>query len=217
MKEYIIYPIMTPATLNLPSTLDKPAVVRSVPARQPLPTATIDPTKTLLKLGMDVHLDFSMVVRQTGHGALTTPRKFTRTELVAQVSKWSAEGYQVFCVQESCGFGFTLHRELVAAGAQSFMITPIALNGVRKIAKLDARALYRNSGMVAGGYTLTTYTSMGQPQLRRNLDGTTNQWRYTLDGRVQQEILPNGSRWGFVYDDANRRVNKYFTNAAEAH
>jgi transposase len=44
-------------------------------------------------------------------------------------------------VQESCGFGFVLHRELVAAGAQSFLITPIALNGQRKTDKLDARAL----------------------------------------------------------------------------
>jgi transposase len=140
-REYILTPITTPATLNLDVPLDKPAVVRPVPARQPLPTATIDPTKTMLKLGMDVHLDFAMVVWQTGHGALTTPRKFTRPELVAQVVKWIAEGYQVFCVQESCGFGFTLHRELVAAGAQSFMITPIALNGARKTDKLDARAL----------------------------------------------------------------------------
>ena len=45
------------------------------------------------------------------------------------------------CVQESCGFGFVLHRRLVAAGAQSFLITPIALNGARKTDKLDARAL----------------------------------------------------------------------------
>ena len=44
-------------------------------------------------------------------------------------------------MQESCGFGFVLHRELLAAGAQSFLITPIALNGKRKTDKLDARAL----------------------------------------------------------------------------
>jgi transposase len=69
------------------------------------------------------------------------PRRFTRPQLVAQVKQWTAEGLQVFCVQESCGFGFTLHRELVAAGAQSFLITPIALNGRRKTDKVDARAL----------------------------------------------------------------------------
>jgi hypothetical protein len=38
-------------------------------------------------------------------------------------------------------FGFVLHRQLVDAGAQSFLITPIALNGKRKTDKLDARAL----------------------------------------------------------------------------
>jgi transposase len=141
MKEYILKPIMTPATLNRTATADKPVVVRPVPPRQPLPSAVLDPTKPLLKLGLDVHLDFSMVVSQTGHAAHKSPRQFTRGELVAQVGKWVAEGYQVFCVQESCGFGFTLHRELVAAGAQSFLITPVALNGKRKTDKLDARAL----------------------------------------------------------------------------
>ena len=138
MKEYILKPIMTRPTLNLTPSLDKPAVL---PPRQPLPAPVIDPTKPMLKLGLDVHLEFIMAVVQRGHGALQSPRKFTPAQLVAQVVQWVAEGYQVFCVQESCGFGFTLHRELVAAGAQSFLITPIALNGPRKTDKLDARAL----------------------------------------------------------------------------
>ena len=45
-------------------------------------------------------------------------RWFGEHDFIAQVKKWVAEGFQVFCVQESCGFGFVLHRELVAAGAQ---------------------------------------------------------------------------------------------------
>jgi transposase len=141
MKEYILKPIMTPATLNRTATADKSVVARPVPPRQPLPTATIDPTKPILKLGLDVHLEFIMAVAQRGHGALQSPRKFTPAQLVAQVAQWVAEGFQVCCVQESCGFGFTLHRQLVATGAQSFLITPIALNGKRKTDKLDARAL----------------------------------------------------------------------------
>ncbi len=141
MKTYILKPTMTRPTLNLSPTHDKPAVVRSVPPRQPLPTAVIDPTQPLLKLGLDVHLEFIMAVAQHDHSHSKAPRKFTRAELVAQVKQWVAEGLQVFCVQESCGFGFVLHRELVAAGAQSFLITPIALNGQRKTDKLDARAL----------------------------------------------------------------------------
>lgn len=141
MKEYILKPIMTPATLNPTPTPDKPAMVRSVPPRQPRPSAVIDPVKPLLKLGLDVHLEFIMAVAQKGHAQPHAPRKFTRAELIAQVGQWVAEGFQVFCVEESCGFGFVLHRELVAAGAQSFLITPIALNGARKTDKLDARVL----------------------------------------------------------------------------
>jgi len=141
MKEYILKPITTPPTVALTLNPDKPAVVKLVPPRQPLPTATIDPAKPMLKLGLDVHLEFIMAVAQKDHANPHAPRKFTRAQLLAQVKKWAAEGFQVFCVQESCGFGFVLHRELLAAGAQSFLITPIALNGKRKTDKLDARAL----------------------------------------------------------------------------
>jgi transposase len=112
-----------------------------LPPRQSLPRAVFDPSKPILKLGLDVHLEFIMAVAQKDHASPHAPRKFTREELVAQVRRWTAEGFQVFCVQESCGFGFVLHRELTAAGAQSFLITPIALNGKRKTDKLDARAL----------------------------------------------------------------------------
>jgi len=141
MKEYILKPITTPPTVALTANPDKSAVARNLPPRQPLPTAVIDPAKPVLKLGLDVHLEFIMAVAQKDHASPHAPRKFTREQLVAQVRKWVAEGFQVFCVQESCGFGFVLHRELVAAGAQSFLITPIALNGKRKTDKLDARAL----------------------------------------------------------------------------
>src|SRR6185503_11391361 len=141
MKEYILKPIMTPTTLTLAPTPDKSAVVRSVPPRQPLPRPVIDPAKPLLKLGLDVHLEFIMAVAQRDHASAQSPRKWTPDQLVAQVGQWVAEGRKVFCVGESCGFGFVLHRRLVAAGAQSFLITPIALNGKRKTDKLDARAL----------------------------------------------------------------------------
>lgn len=141
MKEYLLKPITAPATLTRTPARDKPGVGRPVPPRQPLPTAVIDPAKPMLKLGLDVHLEFIMAVAQKDHSNPHAPRKFTSPELVAYVQQQVAAGCQVFCVQESCGFGFGLHRELVAAGAQSFLITPIALNGQRKTDKLDARAL----------------------------------------------------------------------------
>ena len=113
----------------------------TTPPRQPLPTPVLDPAQPRLALGLDVHLQSITAVAQKDHASLKAPRQFTRAQLVAFVQASVAEGLQVCCVQESCGFGFTLHRELVAAGAQSFLITPIALNGARKTDKLDARAL----------------------------------------------------------------------------
>jgi len=118
-----------------------PSAAKTLPPRQPLPAPVIVPGKPLLKLGLDVHLNFTLAVAQKDHSQPKAPRKFTPDQLGVYVRQCVAEGFQVFCVQESCGFGFTLHRELVAAGAQSFLITPIALNGKRKTDKLDARAL----------------------------------------------------------------------------
>src|SRR5207247_1948883 len=142
MKTSILKPNMTLPTVASASTPRKLlAVPVPLPPRQPLPSALIDRSKPMLKLGLDVHLEFIMAVVQRGHLGPQAPRKFTRPELVEQVQRWSAEGLQVFAVQESCGFGFVLHRQLVEAGAQSFLITPVVLNGKRKTDKFDARAL----------------------------------------------------------------------------
>jgi transposase len=152
MKTYILKPTMTSATLSPTSTPDKPAPL-ALPPRQPLPRPVVDPAKPMLKLGLDVHLEFIMGVVQRAHSLPQAPRRFTRPQLIEQVKRWVAEGFQVFCVQESCGFGFVLHRQLVAARAQSFLITPIALNGQRKTDKLDARALcLRLSRWVEGNH-----------------------------------------------------------------
>jgi transposase len=140
MKTYILQPTTTLNNLTATSAghKSKPAVV---PPRQPLPTPVLHPDRPRLKLGLDVHLEFIMAVTQRGNTSARAPRKFTPEQLVEQIRQWVAEGLSVYCVQESCGFGFVLHRQLVAAGAQSFLITPLALNGKRKTDKLDARAL----------------------------------------------------------------------------
>src|SRR5262245_54865999 len=137
--------VIAPATTPAPNALARAAAgtpnASTLPARQPLPTPVLYPDKPSLKLGLDVHLHVIMAVAQRDHASLQAPRKFTPEQLVLQVHKWVAEGRVVYTVAESCGFGFGLHRRLVEAGAQSFLITPIALNGKRKTDKLDARAL----------------------------------------------------------------------------
>ena len=175
MKTYILKPTMTVTTVTSSGVRLKPKLAQPVvlPARQPLPTAVIDPSKPRLILGLDVHLEFIMAVVQCGHLCPKAPRKFSLDQLVAQVREWAAQGFQVFCVQESCGFGFVLHRQLVAVGAQSFLITPVALSGKRKTDKLDARALcLRLSRWLDGNQQELSPIRIPTEQEQRRREGT---------------------------------------------
>ena len=67
-----------------------------------------------------------------------------------------------------------------------------------------------------GGVTTTLYTITGKPEYRSNPDGSTNAWRYYLDGRVKREIQSNGAYWQTTYDDANRITTRVFCSAAGA-
>ena len=65
-----------------------------------------------------------------------------------------------------------------------------------------------------GGFTLVAYNSWGWPISRRNDDGSTNRWLYTLDGRLYSEFARNGAYWRHSYDDKNRRITRTFYNSA---
>ena len=65
-----------------------------------------------------------------------------------------------------------------------------------------------------GGVTTTLYTITGKPEFRSNPDGSTNGWRYYLDGRIKREIQGNGAYWQTTYDDVNRITTRTFYSAA---
>ena len=65
-----------------------------------------------------------------------------------------------------------------------------------------------------GGVTTKTYTITGQPEYQRNPDGSTNAWRYYLDGRIKRKIQSNGAYWQTTYDDADRLTTKVFYSAS---
>jgi len=65
-----------------------------------------------------------------------------------------------------------------------------------------------------GGLTTNLYTIAGKMESRRNPDGSTNAWRYYLDGRVKREIQSNGAYWQTTYDDVNRITTRIFYSAA---
>src|SRR5215475_4113769 len=69
--------------------------------------------------------------------------KFRREQLIEWVKQKRAQGEVVHAVYESCGFGYTLHEELIGAGAHSIVSTPmrLSLERRRKNDRMDGREL----------------------------------------------------------------------------
>jgi transposase len=95
------------------------------------------------KLGLDIELRQVAVAVQRGHGAIGLAAKWTREQLIDWVKEKTEQGEAVHTVYESCGFGYTLHEQLCAAGAYSLVSTPMRLNleRRRKNDRMDAREL----------------------------------------------------------------------------
>ena len=58
---------------------------------------------------------------------------------------------------------------------------------------------------VRGGVTEVYYTTSGKPRLQTNPDGSTQEWRYYLDGRLRREPAGGGKYWEYSYDEINRK------------
>jgi transposase len=109
--------------------------------------------RQVFKLGLDVDLRLVVVAMQCNDGAIQLAQKFTRARLIQWIGKQVAAGHEVHTVYEACGFGYTLHQALAAAGAHSIVTTPMRLNleRRRKNDRLDARELcVRLSRYLAG-------------------------------------------------------------------
>jgi transposase len=133
---------------NLKPIHDMKSTARIAPKlNPPLTPAPCAPTppgpRHVFKLGLDVDLNFVVTATQCEHGAIKPAQKLTREKLLAWVQAQTAAGHAVHTVYECCGFGYTLHEQLTAAGAQSILTTPMRLSPERrrKNDRLDAREL----------------------------------------------------------------------------
>lgn len=126
MKTITTVPIPHTETDNNPSAAADKSAVRHV-----------------FTLGLDVDLRFVVTAIQCDQGVIAPARKYTRAQLVAWVKAKVTAGHAVRTVYECCGFGYTLHEELTAAGAHSLLTTPmrLSLERRRKNDRLDAREL----------------------------------------------------------------------------
>ncbi len=98
---------------------------------------------SVLKLGLDVDLQQITVTVQHDHQQPKPARSFSGPRLAQWVREQVHAGHTVWTVYESCGFGYTLHAQLVEAGAHSLVISPVRLHTERrrKNDRLDSRQL----------------------------------------------------------------------------
>jgi transposase len=101
-------------------------------------------TKADIKLGIDVHQDFYVVVMQHGGSNPKLPQRFYKEAFLQWAAKLKQTHGQVHAVYEACGFGFSLQRQLSALGIECYVVCPQKLDEQNKRVKtdgLDARAL----------------------------------------------------------------------------
>ncbi len=100
--------------------------------------------KADIKLGIDVHQDFYVVVMQQDGTNPKPPRRFHKEAFLHWAAKLKASGATVHAVYEACGFGFCLQRQLSALGIDCYVVCPQKLDEQNKRVKtdgLDAKAL----------------------------------------------------------------------------
>ena len=98
-----------------------------------------DPTRPLVKIGVDVHAQFFVAVVQQENATPRAPQRLAPDAFVPWARSLLSAGNEVHVVYESCGFGFGLHRALLAAGAHCYVISPQALDETRSGVKTDGR------------------------------------------------------------------------------
>jgi transposase len=99
----------------------------------------------VIKLGIDVHQEFYVVVEQLGGANPKPPQRFHKEAFLVWAGKLKRKSAGRVCaVYEACGFGFGLQRELSALGIECYVVCPQKLDEQNRRVKtdgLDAKAL----------------------------------------------------------------------------
>jgi transposase len=96
-------------------------------------------SRSIIKIGLDVHARLYVAVAQYDHLLPKPARRLAPSEFVPWVEALLAAGHTVHVVYEACGFGFNLYRQLQAAGAHCYVIAPRKLDEQSTRVKTDPR------------------------------------------------------------------------------
>jgi transposase len=97
------------------------------------------PPHQVIKLGIDVHLDRYVVVRQFDGGAPQPPQRFSPRQFLEWAKKQTALAQQVYSCYEAGPFGYSLHRKLKELGLTNYVIRPRDWDEYGKKVKTDKR------------------------------------------------------------------------------
>jgi transposase len=101
-------------------------------------------SRAIIKLGIDVHQDYYVVVKQEGGTNPKPAQRFRREVFLHWATRLKSQGGEIHAVYEACGFGFSLQRQLSALGIRCSVVCPQKLDERNKRVKtdgLDAKAL----------------------------------------------------------------------------
>ncbi len=102
-------------------------------------------SKMVIKLGIDVHQEFYVVVCQEGGSNPKPAQRFKKEAFLCWVAKLKEkEATEIHAVYEACGFGFGLQRALTSLGITCQVVCPQKLDERNRRVKtdgLDAKAL----------------------------------------------------------------------------
>src|SRR5690242_16956740 len=85
-------------------------------------------SRSIIKIGLDVHARLYVAVAQYDHLLPKPARRLAPSQFVPWVEQLLRAGHTVHVVYEACGFGFGLYRQLQAAGARCYVIAPRKLD-----------------------------------------------------------------------------------------
>jgi transposase len=93
----------------------------------------------VIKLGIDVHLDRYVVVRQIDGGAPQPPQRFSPGQFLEWAKKQTQVADKVYSCYEAGPFGYSLHRKLKEFGITNYVVRPRDWDEYGKKVKTDKR------------------------------------------------------------------------------
>ena len=127
-----------PPTESLVDTILAPVAPAAALVAASVPAAKAKPHR-VIKLGVDVHLDRYVVVRQIDGGAPQPAQRFSPGQFLAWVLKQTESAEKVYSCYEAGPYGYSLHRELTALGVTNYVVRPRDWDEYGKKVKTDKR------------------------------------------------------------------------------